>query len=151
MELKKTIDTLQIFVTALSNQSYIHKVQGMVFAAQGFKKLGEKMINHAAEEMGTAETLMQRMLTLGGEVKIEGAPAAPVETDIFAYLEADCALSEGGLPQLRALAATIQDDYTSFDLLKVHLDDEEKDLHWMHEQKCLISKVGRENWLMTQI
>lgn len=151
MELQKTIDTLQIFVSALSAQSYIHKVQGMVFKAQGFKHIGQKMMDHAAEEMEFSELFIDRMLTLGGEVKIELTQATPIEHDIIAYLQSDCQLSEGGIPQLRALAATVQDDYTTFDLLKQHLADEEKDLHWMHEQLNLIQQIGRERWLASQV
>lgn len=151
MQVQKTIDTLQMVVTTLTAQANAHKVQGMIFEAQGFTKIGEKMKAHGTEEMGFANAFIERMLQLGGQVKIEAMPAMDVVTDVVAYLEADCKLSEGGIPQLRNIAASLQDDFVTFGLLKEYLADEEGDLHWMHQQKHLIEQLGRETWLSMQV
>ena len=47
------------------------KVQGQIFKAQGFTKLGEKYIGHYTEEMEWVEKFIDRILDLGGEVKVE--------------------------------------------------------------------------------
>ena len=39
MQVQKTIDTLQMVVTTLTAQANAHKVQGMIFKAQGSQKL----------------------------------------------------------------------------------------------------------------
>ena len=52
MDKQKSINALQFFVTNLSNQAFGHKLQGKVFADQGFEKLGAKYMGHYDEEMG---------------------------------------------------------------------------------------------------
>ena len=42
MDKQKSIEALQFFVTGLSEGAFVHKVQGQIFKAQGFTKLGEK-------------------------------------------------------------------------------------------------------------
>ena len=55
METKKSIETLQFFVTHLAEGAMVHKQQGMIFKAQGITKLGQKYIDHFGEEMGWVE------------------------------------------------------------------------------------------------
>ena len=43
MDKKKSIESLQFFVTHLAEGAIVHKQQGMIFKAQGFTKLGEKI------------------------------------------------------------------------------------------------------------
>ena len=51
MDKQKSIEALQFFVTGLSEGAFVHKVQGQIFKAQGFTKLGDKYIGHYTEEM----------------------------------------------------------------------------------------------------
>ena len=55
MDKQKSIEALQFFVTGLSEGAFVHKVQGQIFKAQGFTKLGEKYIGHYTEEMEWVE------------------------------------------------------------------------------------------------
>ena len=71
MDKQKSIEALQFFVTGLSEGAFVHKVQGQIFKAQGFTKLGEKYIGHYTEEMEWVEKFIDRILDLGGEVKVE--------------------------------------------------------------------------------
>ena len=57
MDKQKSIEALQFFVTGLSEGAFVHKVQGQIFKAQGFTKLGEKYIDHYTEEMEWVEKL----------------------------------------------------------------------------------------------
>ena len=72
MDKKKSIESLQFFVTHLAEGAIVHKQQGMIFKAQGLTKLGEKYIGHFNEEMGWVEKFTERILDLGGEIKFEG-------------------------------------------------------------------------------
>ena len=45
---------------------------------------------------------------------------------------------------------TIKDDYTTFEIFKAYLKDEEDDMYWQEEQLALIDKIGVQNWLMTK-
>ena len=58
----------EFHVTGLSEGAFVHKVQGQIFKAQGFTKLGEKYIGHYTEEMEWVEKFIDRILDLGGEV-----------------------------------------------------------------------------------
>lgn len=71
MNAKKSIETLQLFITGLTNGAFTHLVQGKHFEALGFSKLGEKYIAHYDEEMGWVKKFIERINDLGGEVKIE--------------------------------------------------------------------------------
>jgi bacterioferritin len=72
MDKKKSIESLQFFVTHLAEGAIVHKQHGMIFKAQGITKLGEKYIGHFGEEMGWVEKFTERILDLGGDVKFEG-------------------------------------------------------------------------------
>ncbi|MCH5241911.1 MAG: hypothetical protein J1F67_05760 [Muribaculaceae bacterium] len=37
---------------------------------------------------------------------------------------------------------TIKEDYTTFDIFKAYLKDEEDDMYWQEEQIDLIEKIG---------
>lgn len=45
------IQALQAIVTGLSNQSFGHRIQGLVFGSKGLKALAGKYVAHADEEM----------------------------------------------------------------------------------------------------
>jgi hypothetical protein len=62
MDKQKSIEALQFFVTGLSEGAFVHKVQGQIFKAQGFTKLGEKYIGHYTEEMEWVEKFIDRIL-----------------------------------------------------------------------------------------
>ena len=68
MDKQKSIETLQFFVTGLSEGAFVHKLQGQMFKSQGFTKLGEKYMDHFSEEMGWVEKFVDRILDLGGEM-----------------------------------------------------------------------------------
>ena len=44
MDKKKSIESLQFFVTHLAEGAIVHKQQGMIFKSQGFTKLGQKLM-----------------------------------------------------------------------------------------------------------
>ena len=47
-----SVTVLTYYANGLNAQAFVHKVQGKVFAAQGFEKLGGKYAEHAVEEAG---------------------------------------------------------------------------------------------------
>ena len=70
MDNQKSIQTLQAYATGLAAQSLQHKIQGKLFASQGFSKLGEKYAEHAEEEMGWVDKFIDRIIDLGGQPKV---------------------------------------------------------------------------------
>ena len=151
MDKKKSIEALQFFVTGLSEGAFVHKVQGQIFKAQGFTKLGEKYIGHYTEEMEWVEKFIDRILDLGGEVKVEKHEARPLCYDPVEYIKEDLKIQEPGVELLRKCMATVCEDPTTYDMLKAYLLDEEEDQYWSEEQLELIEKIGYQNWLMKQM
>lgn len=151
MDKNKSIETLQFFTTGLSNGAFVHKVQGQMLKSAGFTKLGEKYISHYDEEMGWVTKFIDRILDLGGEVKVEDRPASQLVTDPIEYVKCDLQRQNEGLEVLRKCLAEVNDDPTTYDILKEYLKDEEEDLYWSENAVELIAKLGESNWLLTQL
>lgn len=61
MDKQKSIEALQFFATGLTEGALVHKLQGQIFKAQGFEKLGQKYIDHFNEEMEWVEKFVERI------------------------------------------------------------------------------------------
>lgn len=151
MDNQKSIQTLQAYATGLAAQSLQHKIQGKLFASQGFSKLGEKYAEHAEEEMGWVDKFIDRIIDLGGQPKVEAAPAMPVTDDPVEYIKADVEVSRREVPVLMQLTTSLSDDFKTYDLLRDYALDEEEDMYWSEQQLELIAKIGLQNWLVKQL
>ena len=151
MDKKKSIETLQFFVTHLAEGAMVHKQQGMIFKAQGFTALGEKYIGHFNEEMGWVEKFTERILDQGGAIKFEGMKSRDFICDPVEYVKADLAIQRPGVEMLQKCMEGVKDDPTTYDILKDYLLDEEEDLFWSEGQIELIEKIGVQNWLVKQL
>lgn len=148
---EKIIEGLQAIVTGLSQQADGHDVQSRIFASEGFTKLAEKYAEHATEERGYVVKCIDRILDLGGEVKVEDKVAAPVHTDPIEWVKYDLQVSKDGLAWLASIVEEARTDYTTFDMLKEYYVDEEEDMYWGEAQLELIEKIGKQNWLLQQL
>ena len=151
MDKKNSIAVLQAYATGLAAQSLQHKIQGKVFADQGFSKLGEKYSEHAAEEMGWVDKFIERILDLGGTPLVQAAPEMPVFTDPVEYIKSDVAVSRKEVPVLVELVLSLQADFKTYDILRAYALDEEEDMLWSETQLDLIGKIGLQNWLVKQL
>ena len=151
MNKQNSISILQAYATGLAAQSLSHKVQGKVFAAQGFSKLGEKYAEHATEEMAWVDKFIDRIIDLGGQPKVEAAPEQPIFTDAVEFIKADLEISRREVPVLQQLTTTLIDDFATYDLMRGYALDEEEDWNWSEQQLELIEKIGLQNWLVKQL
>ena len=144
---EKTIEFLQFLVTGLAANSFGHRIQSKIFAGLGFQSLGDKYAAHATEELDFVEQFMDRILDLGGELKQEAAPEAPVFTDIVEFIEHDYNVSVQGIAYLNDVMESGILDATTYDLMKVYLKDEEEDMYWSEQQLDLCEMIGKQNYL----
>ena len=151
MNAQLSIQILQAYATGLAAQSMQHKVQSKVFKAQGLTKLADKYAGHATEEMGWVDKFIDRIIDLGGEAKVEAAPAQAVYTNPVDFLKADLEVSVREVPNLGKAVLAVAEDLTTFDLLKGYYQDEEEDMGWMDQQLKLIECIGLQNWLIRQL
>ena len=147
----KIICSLQVIVTQLSQQSDGHLIQSRIFAGQGLTKLAEKYAEHSTEERGYVEKCIDRIIDLGGEVKLEDKKSAPVYNDAEDFLKYDLQISKDGLNWLLDIVKLAQGDLTTFGILSDYYKDEEKDMYETQQQLDLIKMIGKENWLAKQI
>lgn len=151
MDKQKSIEALQFFVTGLSNGAFQHVAQGHVFKSQGYVKLGQKFTDHAKEEYEWVDKFMDRILDLGGEVKVEAREAAPIVAEPVQYMNAEIDRQCKGLEVLRNCMETVKDDVTTYDIFKDYFKDEEQDLYDDQVEIDLIKKLGEANWLLTKL
>lgn len=151
MSKEKILEGLQIIVTDLAQQADGHQIQSRVFASEGFTKLADKYAEHAEEERGYVQQCIDRILDLGGEVKLEAKKEGPVLKDPVEWVKYDLQVSKDGLAWLAGLVEEARTDYTTFDILKKYYQDEEEDMYWGEQQLDLIECIGVQNWLLQQL
>ena len=151
MDFSTTIQIAQMIVNELAGSAFVHKMQGQLFKSQGFAKLGQKYLDHYAEEMAWVEKYTDRLLDLGCVPEVKLCSQAVLIEDPKAYLEADLKLQREGVETLYKIMPTLASDPTTYDLTKAYLLDEEEDLYWDEEQLDLMEKIGVQNWLVKQM
>ena len=151
MEAKKSIEALQFFATGLTEGALVHKLQGQVFKAQGFAKLGQKYIDHYNEEMEWVEKFVERILDLGGEIKFEGAKSRELIQNPIEYIKADFDIQKAGVDLLYKCCETLVNDPTTYEIMVGYLKDEEEDLYWSQGALGMINCIGQQNWLFSQV
>lgn len=151
MDFTTTLQASQMIVNELSGSSFVHKMQGLLFKSQGFEKLGQKYLDHFAEEQEWIEKYANRMMDLGCTPQVDISNKSALVEDPKAYIEADLKLQREGVEKLYQLMPALAADPTTYDITKAYLLDEEEDLYWDEEQLDLIEKIGIQNWLTKQM
>ena len=94
---------------------------------------------------------IDRILDLGGEVKVEKHEARALCNDPIEYIKEDLKIQEPGVELLRKCMGSVCEDYLTFDILKAYLADKEEDLYWSQGALEMIEKISEQNWLKAQI
>lgn len=96
MSKEEIIADLQYLVTNLAQQADGHLIQSRIFAAKGFSKLAEKYAEHVTEERGNVEKYIDRILDLGGKVKLESKKECKVFENPVDFVKYDLKVSVDG-------------------------------------------------------
>ena len=147
----KIIDNLQIIVTNLAQQAEGHFIQSKIFEAKGFLKLAQKYKEHTEEERWYVEKCIDRIIDLGGKVKLENKTATEIFENPVDFIKYDLQVFVNGLKLLKDMLNDARDDLTTFDLLKDYYKDEEEDMYWGEQQLEVIETIGLQNWLTKQM
>ena len=148
---QEVIEALQFIVTGLSDQSLGHRIHGLVFGSKGLQALADKYAAHADEEMAWVEKFANRILDLGGDIKIEARPEVKVYDDIVEYLKNEKRVSEEGIAQVSAMMPTFAADFVAYEDMKAYLIDEDVDLQETNQDLELIELIGVQNWLVQKL
>ena len=147
----KILEGLQVIVTDLAQQADGHDLQARIFASQGFTKLADKYKEHASEERGYVEKCADRILDLGGTLRLGDKKDAPLFTDAIEYMKYDLQVSKDGLAWLGGLVEEARSDYATFDILKEYYEDEETDMYEAEQELALAECIGKTNWYAKQV
>jgi len=149
---KKTIDflnkALKAELTAI-NQYFLHS---RMLKDWGVSKLAEKEYKESIEEMEHADTIIERILFLGGLPNLQDLGKLYIGESVEEILKCDMKLEEIALPIYRDAVEHCEKvrDYGSRDLLQKILVSEEEHVDFLETQFDLIKQVGIKNYIQMQ-
>ncbi|MEE9139921.1 MAG: bacterioferritin [Alphaproteobacteria bacterium] len=150
---KKVIQHLnEILTNELSaiNQYFLH---ARMHKNWGLDELAGHVEEESVDEMKHAQKLVDRILFLEGVPNLQKLHKLMIGETVPETLECDLALERKAMPDLRAAVSHCEKvkDYVSRDLLQDILDEEEEHVDWLETQLDLISKIGLDNYMQSQM
>jgi bacterioferritin len=152
-ERSKVVDALNgLITTELSaiNQYFVH---AKICDSRGLERVAHKLRESSMEEMRDVETLMDRVLLLGGLPNLQRMDAFQVGENIVEMFQLHAALEKGAVDQLKAAVGTCdgEGDVGTSQLLRAMVAQEETQLGWLTTQLDLIELLGETAYLAQQL
>nr|WP_315259659.1 bacterioferritin [uncultured Duganella sp.] len=132
------------------NQYFLH---AKMYKHWGLEKIGKKEWDESIGEMKHADKLIDRILMLDGLPNLQAMHKIMVGENTEEMLGCDLKLEKAAQITVKEgiAAAEKAADYVSRDLLLMILEDTEEHIDWLETQLDLISKVGIQNYLQSQM
>ena len=132
------------------NQYFLHS---RMFKDWGYEKLGSKEYEESIDEMKHADKLIERILFLDGIPNVQEMHKIMIGEEPVECLKCDFQIEVKAIPDLKEAIQYCEkvSDFVSRDILREILDSEEEHYDWLETQIELADKIGRENWLQSQM
>ena len=132
------------------NQYFLH---ARMFRHWGLKKLDDYEYHESVDEMKHADKLVNRILFLEGLPNLQQLNKLLVGEDVPEALKCDLRLEMNAIQLLREAISYCEsiNDFVTRELFEDILDGEEEHVDWLETQLELLSKVGLQNYLQSQM
>jgi bacterioferritin len=132
------------------NQYFVHY---RMFKHWGFDRMAKKEYEESIGEMKHADRLMDRIFMLDGLPNLQDLGKLLIGESLPEALGCDLKLEQAAQLTIKDGMAHCESvhDYVSRDLLQGILDDTEEHIDFLETQLELMSKVGEQNYLQSQM
>lgn len=150
---QKVIDALNAGLTIELTAINQYFVQSKMCANWGLHRLAQKHYHESIGEMKHAEMLIDRIIFLDGVPEIARYDVIRVGTDVQEQFKYDLDLETKGVHAYNDVVnvCLAESDGGSREMVERILVESEEHVDWLESQIDLISKVGIENYLTTQV
>ncbi|BBL70204.1 bacterioferritin [Methylogaea oryzae] len=132
------------------NQYFLH---ARMYKNWGFGQLDSHEYKESIHAMKDADKLIERILFLEGLPNVQKLGKLHIGENPEEMLGCDLTLALQSITVLKDAIAYCETvgDYVSRELLEDVLSDEEEHVDWLETQQELIGKLGRQNYLQSQV